>query len=210
MALFHSTATLFSGRTVFGPGCSQRTCISGFCGFDAAEQGGGLRHVAFGFVAEDGFAVHQHSHVASFTGTDFGLDAQLCLDCFLQAHGCTAQLQSKETAVDFDGHFVSLVKDIEILTAKTAKGAKKNEIHHGDIETGRQYARTGAVKDRAWIECPETAWQMKHPRDPSAAKSGFRMTGKSVLGTSCFVCSYRTFPGSGRCRSSANNMEWRA
>lgn len=72
--------------------------------FDPAKQSGGLRHVAFGFIAKDGFTVNEHRQVARLTGLDFWLDTKFLLDCLLQAHGCTANVQSKKATADFDGH----------------------------------------------------------------------------------------------------------
>jgi hypothetical protein len=72
--------------------------------FDPAEQGGRVRHVAFGFIAKHGFAIYEHRQVSRLAGLDFWLDTKLLLGCLLQAHGCTADVQSKKATADFDVH----------------------------------------------------------------------------------------------------------
>ena len=74
--------------------------------FDPAKQNGRLRHIAFSHITKDLLAIDQNGEVATLPGPDFRFDSKLFLRCLLQAHGCMAQVQSKETTDDFDGHTV--------------------------------------------------------------------------------------------------------
>ena len=68
------------------------------------QQRAGLWHLAFGFIAKHRFAIDEDGHVAILPGFECGFDSKLLFGGLLQAHGCTADVQSKETAADFDHH----------------------------------------------------------------------------------------------------------
>lgn len=72
--------------------------------FDAAQQDLHVRHAAFSLVAKHRFAIDQDSHVAGLSRPYLRFDSEFFFCCLLQAHGCTAQIHSKETTVDFDVH----------------------------------------------------------------------------------------------------------
>ena len=80
--------------------------LSSRCG-DPVEQTGCVWHLAFSLVPEDRFAIHPDRQVASLPGLDFCFDSKLLLRRFLQAHGCPAQIQSKETTLNFNIHWHS-------------------------------------------------------------------------------------------------------
>src|SRR5215469_12623304 len=79
-------------------------CCLDFRRFDPAKQNRRLRHIAFSQLTENLLAIYQHGQITTLPGPDFWFDSKLFLRCLLQAHGCTAQVLSKETTDDFDVH----------------------------------------------------------------------------------------------------------
>lgn len=86
----------------------RRKTTSGLGGLDAAQQHVGRGHCALAFVGEDILAVYENGHVAALPGFDLRLDTEFLFCRFLQAHGCTAEVKSKEAALDFNVHDAAL------------------------------------------------------------------------------------------------------
>lgn len=72
--------------------------------FNAAHQRFRGGHLAFGPIAKNTLAVDEDAEITAFSSLDLRFDSKFLFGGLLQAHGCTAQVESKEAAFDFDVH----------------------------------------------------------------------------------------------------------
>lgn len=82
--------------------------------FNAAQQFVRGGKGAFSFVAENIFSIDQHGHVSRAAGFDFCGDAKFCFHGIAQANGRATNIPSKETALNFNIHFLLLRLMVEI------------------------------------------------------------------------------------------------
>ena len=95
---------------VYSRSFAAKPVLASLCGFNSLEQDLRFRHSTLGFIAKHRPAVYQDGQIAPLSRLDLRLDAEFRFCCLLQAHGCMAQVESKETTLDFDVHRIFVLK----------------------------------------------------------------------------------------------------